>query len=48
MEATPFLVSLCCVIKPLITWNARDVATTLSIYYLYFFFFFLIKIFKYS
>ena len=27
--ATPFLVCLCCAIKPLITWNCRDVGTTL-------------------
>ncbi|EGR32602.1 hypothetical protein IMG5_076320 [Ichthyophthirius multifiliis] len=28
-DASPLLVCLCCVIKPLITWNARDVATCL-------------------
>jgi hypothetical protein len=28
-EASPFLVCLCCAVKPLITWNARDVGTTL-------------------
>ena len=28
-EADPYLISLCCVIKPLITWNGRDVGTTL-------------------
>jgi hypothetical protein len=28
-EASPFLVCLCCAMKPLISWNARDVATCL-------------------
>ncbi|EGR32939.1 hypothetical protein IMG5_065950 [Ichthyophthirius multifiliis] len=28
-EASPFLVCLCCAVKPLITWNARDVGTCL-------------------
>ncbi|KAL4462141.1 hypothetical protein ABPG72_010457 [Tetrahymena utriculariae] len=28
-EASAFLVCLCCAVKPLITWNSRDVGTTL-------------------
>ena len=28
-SSSPYLVCLCCAIKPLITWNARDVGTTL-------------------
>lgn len=26
--ATPYIVCLCCVVKPILTWNGRDVGTT--------------------
>jgi hypothetical protein len=28
--ASPYLVCLCCAVKPIIGWNARDVGTTVT------------------